>query len=216
MNRYRGSRSRSIRRPNEDQIIGEMIERNPGSDLIPKRKQPCDGPMRFGGIPKYQVASEFKPVVSRPFAQPNPTTGFGASRLSLPEDGQRIISDLMSYYSTNQPRNKGPSNTKVAVESYISRPSQKVQHSMDENFGRGVINIPEEANGLPPNHSVFQPIEIQFHQCKAFDSPFNPAGLSDSIGDFRFSSPFNLATSLVAADYTVSLLPKQDVSMWYL
>ncbi|OWM65735.1 hypothetical protein CDL15_Pgr015159 [Punica granatum] len=240
-----------------------MIERNPGSDLIPKRKQPYDGPMvkinqeiytcenpqcpysdywlhfmdkssrnnhqlncpfqkyhsasqRFGGIPKYQVASEFKPVVSRPFAQPNPTTGFGASRLSLPEDGQRIISDLMSYYSTNQPRNKGPSNTKVAVESYISRPSQKVQHSMDENFGRGVINIPEEANGLPPNHSVFQPIEIQFHQCKAFDSPFNPAGLSDSIGDFRFSSPFNLATSLVAADYTVSLLPKQDVSMWYL
>ncbi|PKI49718.1 hypothetical protein CRG98_029866 [Punica granatum] len=93
---------------------------------------------------------------------------------------------------------------------------ESIQHTMDENFGRGVINIPEEANGLPPNHSVFQPAEIQFDQCKAFDSPFDPAGLSDSIGDFRFSSPFNLATSSVAADYTVSLLPKQDGSMWYL
>ncbi|XP_031379862.1 ETHYLENE INSENSITIVE 3-like 1 protein isoform X2 [Punica granatum] len=211
------------------QIKGEMIERNPGSDLIPKRKQPCDGPMvkinqeiytcENPQCPYSDYWLRFMDRSSRNNHQlncPFRKNHSASQRLSLPEDGQHVISDLMSYYSTNQPRNKGPSNTKVAVESQISRPSLKVQHTMDENFGRGVINIPEEANGLPPNHSVFQPAEIQFDHCKAFDSPFDPAGLSDSIGDFRFSSPFNLATSSVAADYTVSLLPKQDGSMWYL
>ncbi|OWM77610.1 hypothetical protein CDL15_Pgr017008 [Punica granatum] len=131
-----------------------MIERNPGSDLIPKKKQPCDGPM-------VKIDQEIYTC----------------------ENPQCSYSDYWLRFMDRSSRNNHQLNCLFLEKPFCF--TEKVQHTMDENFGRGVINILEEANGLPPNHSVLQPVKIQFNQCKAFDSPFNPVGLSDLIGDFR-------------------------------
>lgn len=179
------------------------------------------------GMSNFQINNEKPAAFSLPFAQPkaaappvNQSPAFNVSGLGLPEDGQKMISDLMSFYDTNLQRNKSlnPGNLNVMEDQnqpqQQQQQQQKFQLQLDDNFfNQGVMmggNITEETN-MPLNHSVFSSSEIQFDQCKAFDSPFdtNP---NDNIADFRFGSPFNLA----AVDYTVDPLPKQDVSMWYL
>ncbi|CBI29154.3 unnamed protein product, partial [Vitis vinifera] len=65
------------------------------------------------GMSNFQINNEKPAAFSLPFAQPkaaappvNQSPAFNVSGLGLPEDGQKMISDLMSFYDTNLQRNK--------------------------------------------------------------------------------------------------------------
>ncbi|KAL5565663.1 hypothetical protein UlMin_028827 [Ulmus minor] len=176
------------------------------------------------GMSNMQSNTDKPAVFSMPFPQPKPapplmnqTTQFNVSGLDLPEDGQKMISELMSVYDSNlQQRSKNVNPRNLNASENHNMPPQKYQYQMDDNFfGQGFAagnSMPEQANANVSSHqTVFPPAEIQFDQCKTFDSPFdtNP---SDSIADLRFVSPFNMGS----VDYAVDSLPKQDVSLWYL
>ncbi|KAL5733764.1 hypothetical protein ACOSQ2_033456 [Xanthoceras sorbifolium] len=181
------------------------------------------------------------PVFSLPFVQTNqqkpatppmgqPQSQFNVSGLGLPDDGQKMISDLMSYYDTNLQQSKilNPGNLNIREDE--SQQQHQHQHNLhqhqhqhqvqqqiqldDSFYNQGVMiggNMPEQ-NNMPMNNSVFSAAEIQMDQCKAFESPFdtNP---NNNIADLRFSSPFNMES----VDYTMDPLAKQqDASIWYL
>lgn len=184
------------------------------------------------GMSNFQINNDKPAVFPLQFPQTKPATAptnqtpsFNVSGLGLPDDGQKMISDLMSFYDTNLQRDKNLTPGNVSVTGgqnqqqqlqLQQQQQQKFQFQLDDNFfGQGGVmmggnNLTEEAN-LPMNNTVFPSTEIQFDQCKAFDSPFdtNP---TDNLTDFRFGSPFNLAS----VDYSMDPLPKQDASMWYL
>lgn len=174
------------------------------------------------GTSNSQRNNEKPSVFSLPFAQPKPATppvnpanqtSFSVSGLGLPEDGQKMISDLMSFYDTSLQceKNRNPGNLK-ATEDHNQQ--QKFQLQVDDNYySQGMMmggNVPVETN-MPVNHMVFPTADVQFDPCKAFDAPFDNSP-ADNIADFRFSSPFNLAS----VDFTVDSLPKQDIPLWYL
>ncbi|PON59721.1 Ethylene-insensitive protein [Parasponia andersonii] len=177
-------------------------------------------------VPNFQINNDKPAVFSLPLSQPKPavppqpmnqTSHFNVTGLDLPEDGQKMISDLMSFYETNaSQRNKtlNPGNLTTTMEN-PNTPQQKYQFQMDDSFfGQGAVmggNMSEQAN-IPSHHAVFPSTEVQFDQCKAFDSPFD-SNPNDNIADLRFGSPFNMAP----VEFAVDSLPKQDVSsLWYL
>ncbi|KAJ4720450.1 Protein ETHYLENE INSENSITIVE 3 [Melia azedarach] len=179
------------------------------------------------GMSDFQINNDQAGVFSLPFAQPTqpkPATPaknqtqpqFNVSGLGLPDDGQKMISDLMSFYDTNLQPNKSmnPGGQNVMEEQNQQQEQQKFQLQLDDSFyNQGVMgggNMHGQSN-MSMNNSVFSSAEIRFDQCKAFDSPFdtNPG---DNIADFRFNSPINLAS----VDYAMDPIPKQDASMWYL
>ncbi|KAK3011669.1 hypothetical protein RJ639_010682 [Escallonia herrerae] len=169
------------------------------------------------GMPNYQN-NNGKPTMFAPFSQPQPAAppvnqappSFNVSGLGLPEDGQRMISDLMSFYDSNLQQAKSV-NTGNLVGAQ-NMPQQKLQLPMgDSLYGEGSImgaDMAEEINA-PSNNSVFSSTDFQFEQCKAYDSAFdvNP---SEITMDFRFGPPFNLGSG----HYSMEPLPKQDV--WYI
>ncbi|KAJ4720451.1 Protein ETHYLENE INSENSITIVE 3 [Melia azedarach] len=179
------------------------------------------------GMPNFQIDSEQPAAFSRSFAQPTqskPTTPaknqtqphFNLSGLGLPDDGQKMISDLMSFYDTNNKHNKGmnPGSLNVMEDQNQPQEQQKFQLQLDESFynqgGMMGGNMPCQTN-MQINNSVFSSAEIRFDQCKAFESPFDTSP-GDNMSDFKFNSPFNMAS----VDYALDPIPKQDVSMWYL
>ncbi|KAM6584444.1 hypothetical protein CsatB_011446 [Cannabis sativa] len=178
------------------------------------------------GMSSFQISNDKPAAFSMPQSQPKPhpppaapmnqATQLNVSGLGLPEDGQKMISELMSFYDTNisppQTKNLNSGNFS-ATDSHI--PSQQnYQFQMEDNFyNQGVMgsNTSEQANVSSSPHVGFPMSEAQFdNQCKAFDSSFdnNP---TDNIVDLRFSSPFHLPP----VEYTVDPLPKQD-SLWFL
>ncbi|KAL9451100.1 hypothetical protein AB3S75_012784 [Citrus x aurantiifolia] len=179
------------------------------------------------GMPNFQVNNDQTVAFSRPFAQPTqpkPATPpknqaqspFNISGLELPDDGQKMITDLMSFYDTNHQQNKSlnSGNLNASGDQNQQQEQRKFQLQMDDSFySQGAVmgrNMPGQSN-MPMNNSVFSSAEIRFDQCKAFDSPYD-ANPSDGIADFRFNSPFNMAS----VDYAMDSIPKQDVSLWYL
>ncbi|OVA03893.1 hypothetical protein BVC80_1321g40 [Macleaya cordata] len=185
----------------------------------------------FGISTNFHVNEEKPPVFSLPFAPPNPAAvqqntnlnppSFNLTGLGLPEDGQKMINELMSFYDTNFQQNKNPNAGNIGGAMVEDQNPMHTKVQFDENFyGQGVNvggmggNIFEEAS-TPMNQTMFPREEIQFDQ--SFES--NP---SDITADFRFGSPFNLAS----VDYTEVLsrggmesssFQKQDnSSIWYL
>ncbi|XP_031260568.1 ETHYLENE INSENSITIVE 3-like 1 protein isoform X1 [Pistacia vera] len=194
------------------------------------------------GVTNFQMNNDKPAVFSLPVAQPaqlpqppqqKPPTPlvnqahsqFNVSGLGLKDDGQKMISDLMSFYDTNHQRNKNlnPGGLNVTDDQtqhqqhqhqhQQQQQQQKFQFQLDDSFyNQGVMmggDVPEQPN-LPVNNSIFSPADIRFDQIKSFDSPFD-SNHGDNIADFRFSSPFNMAP----VDFAMDPLPKQDVSMWY-
>ena len=174
-------------------------------------------------MPNFQINNDQPAVFSLPFAQsthPKPITPvknqtqpqYNVSGLGLPDDGQKMISDLMSFYDTNLQPNKSMSQGCLNVtEDRNQQPEQqKFQLQLDDSFYNQGVGVMKGGN-MPMNNTVFSSTEVHFDQCKAFDSPFdnNPG---DNIAEFRFNSPFNVAS----VDYPMDPIPKQDVSMWYI
>ncbi|GAV89761.1 EIN3 domain-containing protein [Cephalotus follicularis] len=159
------------------------------------------------GITNLQIDCDKTGVFSLPFSQPkpatppvNPTPSFNVTGLGLPEDGQKMISELMSFYDTNLQQGKSlDSGNLNVIEDQHQQQQQKFQFQLDDGFyDPGVLmggNISE--TNMPITHSVFPSSEIQFD-----------TSLRSCITDIRFGSPFNMAS----VDYTMDPLPKQDVS----
>ncbi|XP_010247605.1 PREDICTED: protein ETHYLENE INSENSITIVE 3-like [Nelumbo nucifera] len=188
------------------------------------------GSVRTGfGISNFEITEDKPAVFSMPFGQPkraapplNPTQStFSLSGLGLPEDGQKTISELMSFYDSNLQRNKcsNPGNV-AAMDGQNSEPQPKVQ--LEENFygqGSAVGGNMFEENNMPMNHQMFPREEIQFDQYKVFDPPAYETNHDDIPSDFRFGSPFNMPSvdfGEVLPRGTVETMSKTESSIWYL
>ncbi|PON86760.1 Ethylene-insensitive protein [Trema orientale] len=182
----------------------------------------CNSSQAFG-MSSFQINNDKPAAFSLPHSQHKPplapmnqTTQLNVSGLGLPEDGQKMISELMSFYDTNMPqqsKNSKNSGNFNATENHV--PSQQnYQFQMEDSFfGQGVVmggNTSEQTN-MASQQVTFPASEVQFDQCKAFDSSFDNNS-TDNIADLRFSSPFHLAP----VEYAMDSLPKQDIPLWYL
>lgn len=191
----------------------DRTSRNNHQMNCPYRNNSCQG----FELPNFHINNDKAPAFSSSFAQPKPTPrtvnqgspSFHVSGLGLPEDGQKMISDLFSFYDTNLQQTKSLNSGSLNVIEDQTPQQQKFQLQLDDNFyGPGVIM--EETN-MPLNHSVFPSTEFQFDQCKAYASPFDTNG-NDNMADFRFGSPMNLGS----VDYPIDPMPKHDASVWFL
>ncbi|KAF5729363.1 hypothetical protein HS088_TW21G01528 [Tripterygium wilfordii] len=193
------------------------------------------------GMSNFQVTDETAAVFNLPFAQTKPTmppvnqTTSNMSGLGLPEDGQKMISELMSFYDSSLQREKSMDPVGVNVvgcadqqprqlQYHQQEPQQQIQqqelqhqqpkfelHPADSSYGQGVLlggNISQGTN-LPLDDSFFPSVEIQLEQCKAFDSPFG-TNYIDGMSDFRFGSHFSFGST----DCIVDSHPKQGLAMW--
>lgn len=166
---------------------------------------------------------------SKPPTRPmNPTPPFRVSGLGLPEDGQKMISDLLSFYDSNQQQDKNFNPGNVEARDDHNQQLPKFQLQVEENlYCQGAMagnSMPMQHPGFSSTKSMagnsmpmqqqpdFSSTKVPFDEYKAFDSPFGMYP-SENISDFRFGSPFNLAS----IDYAVDPpLPKQDTQLWYL
>ncbi|KAL0460865.1 UNVERIFIED_CONTAM: ETHYLENE INSENSITIVE 3-like 1 protein [Sesamum latifolium] len=165
--------------------------------------------------------NEVKPIIfPQSFVQPKPAAlpsnppppSFDLSGLGVPEDGQRMINELMSLYDNNVQGNSNAGNGTATKEKSLHQRNGQYQ---PDSYLRGQgMNIFED-NNIPNNPSMFNPPD-RFDQCKVMNSPFN----SNPAENFQlmFSSPFNVPS----IDYTEAFpgvardnLPKQDVTIWY-
>lgn len=177
-------------------------------------------PFRFNSAqtlttPKYQINYEHNTVFPAQTATSKPavssvtaSSSMSASGLGLPEDDQRIISDLITSYDNNFQQNGSICSGISEILVNQSLPQQQtVELPMDGNINLGHMETSAQETSMP----VYRSTEFQYDQCKmSFDAPFG--GNINDITDYRFGSPFNLGGS----DYAVEQLTKQDISTWYL
>ncbi|CAL8116698.1 unnamed protein product [Prunus armeniaca] len=186
------------------------------------------------GMSSFQLNNEKPAVFSLPLGQPTQAVqqpvsqagSFNASGFGLADDGQKMISELMSFYDSNIHPNKNSNPGNLNVVEGHNQQQAEFRFAMNDNFfGQGVDmgrNMSEpnpmpvdmgcnmsETTPMPMHRQAFPSAEVQFDQCTIFDSPFgdNP---NDTV-DLRFDSPLHLAP----ADYNVLDPPKQDASFWF-
>ncbi|KAK9154473.1 hypothetical protein Sjap_001953 [Stephania japonica] len=180
----------------------------------------------FGMSQNFHINEDKSSVFSVPFAQPKqvapqPTAAppaFNLSGLGLPEDGQKMIGDLMSYYDSNLQRNnnKGSHAGNLTMTDDSNSAQQKVQ--FDDFFNQGVGmggNLFEETNLAANNQPMFGREEIHFDQNNQLQGTTNP---SDITADYRFGSPFNMTPidfTEVFSRGTVETLAKHENSIWF-
>ncbi|KAJ9189085.1 hypothetical protein P3X46_000416 [Hevea brasiliensis] len=178
--------------------------------------------------------NEVKPVIfPQPCAQSKPAapmmnTGATAFDLSgVPEDGQKMISELMSIYDNNIQGNKNTNsgNNGVTENHNIFQP--KIHHQPD-NYFRGPGNVIEgnifEDSNIHNNHQMFSQDGCQFDRFKALNSAFesnqqNNNNNNSNSFNLMFGSPFDLPSFDYKEDLqglAMDSLPKQqDVSIWF-
>ncbi|KAJ4842480.1 hypothetical protein Tsubulata_001838 [Turnera subulata] len=178
----------------------------------------------FGGS-NFHV-NEVKPVI---YSQPKPATCMvnavsSAFDLSgVPEDGQKMISELMSMYDTNILGNKSAeaANSTVASTEGHSLLQPEIQHQQ-ANYFQGQGNVMEgnvfADSGIQSNLQMYsQEGGAQFDRFKSLNSPFE-TNQSNNF-NMMFGSPFDLASFDYKEDlhgFTADTLPKhQDVSVWF-
>ncbi|KAK6164023.1 hypothetical protein DH2020_000887 [Rehmannia glutinosa] len=170
------------------------------------------------GVTNFNI-NEIKPVVfPQSFVQPktsvNPTPpSFDLSGLGVPEDGQRMIHELMSCYDSNVQSNKSSNAANTTATKDQSFHQRGVHDGYVHNQAMVLEGNIFEDNNMPNNPSIFRPAD-RFD--KVINSPFNPN--PNENFQFMFSSPFNISP----VDYTEGFsgvprdnLPKQDVTIWY-
>ncbi|KAK7276586.1 hypothetical protein RIF29_17729 [Crotalaria pallida] len=180
------------------------------------------------GTPNFHV-NEVKPVIfPQSYVQPNTTAqpaslvppSFDLTGLGVPEDGQKMISDLMSIYDTNVLGNKnGSSSNGVAVAAEnqnLALPQPSIQQQQDNFFpGQGMVM---EGNNFFPRD------EGQFDRFKAMNAPFETNhhhhnNNNNNNFQFMFGSSCDLASFDFKEDIQgVGMDPihkQPDVSIWY-
>ncbi|XP_050235374.1 protein ETHYLENE INSENSITIVE 3-like [Mercurialis annua] len=177
--------------------------------------------LEFGGS-NFHV-SDVKPVI---FPQPKAAAPASFDLSGVPEDGQKMISELMSIYDTNIQGNKNTNtgNNQVTESHNLFQP--KVHHQQD-NYFRGQSNamdgnIFEDAN-VHHNHQMFSHDGNQFDRFKALNSPFESSNQhsnnNNSSFNMMFGSPFDLSSFDYKEDLqglAMEALPKQqDIPIWF-
>ncbi|KAL3581011.1 hypothetical protein D5086_018846 [Populus alba] len=187
--------------------------------------------------------NEVKPVIfPQPSAQSKPAAplvnpappSFDLS--GVPEDGQKMISELMSIYDTNIQGNKNtnPVNNLVTGGHHVFQPKiqhqqdnhnvfqPKIQHQQGNHFrSQGNVidgNVFKESN-INSNHQLFSQEGGQFDRFKPLNSPFETSQNNSSF-NLMFSSPLDLSSFEYKEDLQglgMDSLPKhqQDVSIWF-
>ncbi|KAL2230589.1 protein ETHYLENE INSENSITIVE 3-like [Sesamum indicum] len=185
-------------------------------------------PFRFSssgnfGPPSYQINNKKPPIFSVPSAETNsaalpmnndPLTSVSVSGLGIPEDGQKVISELMSSYNgNNQHGNTFHSeNFHILEGQNQQQPAAYLQQNDDDSKQGASSQGIFQGTSVPLSSSVFSSSAFQYDQCKSSCNSSFTSNVSDNISDFRFGSPLN-STQL---DYFVDPLPKHEVSLWYL
>ena len=189
---------------------------------------PYKSTSEFGGS-NFHV-NEVKPVIfPQSFAQAKPAapsansvqTAFDLSGLGVPEDGQKMISELMSIYDTNIQGNKNVTSSNSSVTENQSLPQLKIQPQQESYFhGQGVVmegNFYEESN-IHNNHQMFPREENQFDRFKALNAPFDTNHNSSNF-QMMYGSPFDLPPFDYKEEQqgiAMDTLTKQpDISIWY-
>ncbi|KAK1364138.1 Ethylene insensitive 3 class transcription factor [Heracleum sosnowskyi] len=150
------------------------------------------------------------PMPSQPKLTDDPVKNLAQNdfEVNLLNNGDKMISELMSFYENHIHQSQNLSNGNLNILGDHNLQQQTFQ--IDDNlFGQGTVmgsNISEEIS-IPLNQPVFPSTDFQYGQCKEYDPIFD-ASLWENPLDFQLGSPFNLET----ADYTVDSLPKQDAS----
>ncbi|KAJ6346408.1 hypothetical protein OIU78_008949 [Salix suchowensis] len=191
--------------------------------------------------------NEVKPVIfpqpsvqskpAAPLVNPAPLS-FDLS--GVPEDGQKMISELMSIYDSNIQGNKNtnPVNNLVSEGHHVFQPKfqnqqdnhnvfqPKIQHQQGNHFrSQGNVingNIFKESN-VNPNHQLYSQEGGQFDRFKPLNSPFETnqnSSSSSSSFNLMFSPPFDLSSFDYKEDLQgmgMDSVPKhqQDVSIWF-
>jgi ethylene-insensitive protein 3 len=141
-------------------------------------------------VPSFHINEVKPPVFSQPFGQPKLVNSisqpFDLTGLGVPEDGQKMISDLMSFYDSNIQGNKSSTQ-----ENYIGASRGIVMENMFEDSNNN--------NNIRTNCSSFNHNQV-------LNSPFESNNSNDGF-NLMFGSPFNVPP----ADY----LAKPDASIWY-
>nr|AHB18380.1 ethylene insensitive 3 [Momordica charantia] len=185
--------------------------------------------------------NEVKPVIfPQSFAPPKPApapvssvpSSFDLSSLGVPEDGQKLISELMSIYDTNVQGNKNNVNTvNAAIAENQNLPQLKIQPQQDEYFrNQGIMmegNFFEGSN-VSSSHPMFPRDEGQFDRFKPMNTPFennhhqhNHNHNNNNNFHLMFGSPFDLSTfdykeEVPGAAAIDTLSKQQDIPLWYL
>ncbi|KAK7306744.1 hypothetical protein VNO77_44700 [Canavalia gladiata] len=175
-------------------------------------------------------ANEVKPVVfSQSFVQPKSTPqsvnlvppSFDLTVLDVPEDDQKMISDLITVYDTNVQGNKNISSSNRVASENQNLPQHGIRQQQQDNLfrGQGITmeggNFFQEAN-MSNNHRMFAREEGQLDRFKGLSSsPF------DTNNNFQlmFGSPCDLASFDFKEDMQgvgMDALQKQpDISIWF-
>ncbi|GAA0156040.1 EIN3-like protein [Lithospermum erythrorhizon] len=205
---------------------------------------PYRAPTEFG-VSDFHL-NKVKPVeFPQSFLQPKPAStsvspppSFDLSGLGVPEDGQRMINGLMSFYDTNIQGKTPPANIIFTKEQPLPQPNMQCQQvnylqhqgtthqqigiqGLSDNYlkGHGQGHMIEgnmfQNSNINANPSPY-PRADQLDQCKVINSPFN-SNHNESF-QLMFGSPFNMSSS----DYNEGFpgvardnMAKQDDSIWY-
>ncbi|NP_001315847.1 ETHYLENE INSENSITIVE 3-like 1 protein [Malus domestica] len=126
----------------------------------------------------------------------NQSGRFDSSGLGIAEDGQKMISELMSFYDSNIQQNKNCNPGNLNDVDDCNQQQANFQFPMNDNlYGQGLdigrnMNMSEQSP-MPMLHPDFSSPEVQFDQLMAFDSPFGNNSNEDV--DIRFGSPLHLS-----------------------
>ncbi|KAK7385869.1 hypothetical protein VNO78_31796 [Psophocarpus tetragonolobus] len=164
----------------------------------------------YGGAPNFHAA-EVKPVIfPQSFVQPNTTSqvapSFDVTGLGVPEEGQRMISDLMTIYDANVGGTKNLSSTNCAgVEGH---------NLSQDTFFHG--------QGMVLEGNFFARGDGQFDRFKAMNmnTTFDTNHSNSNNIQLMFSTPCDLASfdfkeDLQGAGVVDTLQKQQQISMWY-
>ncbi|KAG4962079.1 Protein ETHYLENE INSENSITIVE 3 [Glycine max] len=177
----------------------------------------------YGGGPNFH-ATEVKPVIfPQSFVQPNTTAqsaslvapSFDLTGLGVPEDGQKMISDLMTIYDTNVVGNKNLSSTNcVTAENHnLSQASLQRQDSFFP--GQGMVL---EGNLFAREEGQFDRFKATMNMNMNMNTPFDTNHNNNNI-HLMFNSPCDLSSFDFKEDIQGvgmdSLQKQQEVSIWY-
>lgn len=165
----------------------------------------------------------------------NTLSAVNVSKLGIPEDGERMITELMSFYENNRQNdnsfNSGHFNIRVdqnpqqqeiqlqgdgglfkqgAVSGPVPQLPQQQEIQLQQNgnfFEQGAVSGPNPFQETC--NSIFPSTEFQFDQLKP---SYYSGDVGKSIAEFGLGSPFDFAQ----ADYSIDPLSRQEVSLWYL
>ncbi|KAK7316619.1 hypothetical protein RJT34_00219 [Clitoria ternatea] len=194
----------------------------------------------FGG-PNFHV-NEVKPVIfSQSFVPPKSHAqsvnlvppSFDLTGLRVPEDGQKMISDLMAVYDTNIQGNENnmmsSSSNHVAADNPNRHQPGIIQQQQDNFHGQGISmegSFFEEAHMSNNHHHMFSRDEGQYERFKALNAPFetnhhhNNNNNNNNNFHLIFGSPCNMATfdfkeGMQGGGGVDALQKQSDISIWY-